>query len=154
MERNPSIERVRAIARLLDTRFEIPALGVRFGIDAIIGLIPGIGDVIGVLLSSLILIEAIRIQAPGVVIVRMLSNLFIDGALGVVPVAGDIADVYFKGNVRNARLLAEWIDHPQAVTRASRVKVALAILMLVIGIVGILALSMIVALKLARWLGL
>jgi hypothetical protein len=73
--------------------------------DAIIGLVPGFGDMVGMLIGAAVLLEAIRLRAPWVVIGRMAVNLWLDGLLGSVPVVGDLWDFWFKANRRNLRLL-------------------------------------------------
>jgi Domain of unknown function (DUF4112) len=101
------VERLDRLSRLLDVAFTIPFTKVRFGVDAIIGLIPGLGDWAGVGLSSIIVIEAIRIGVPRSLIARMVVNVAIEAALGTVPVAGDIIDIFWRANRRNMALLRE-----------------------------------------------
>lgn len=101
------VERLDRLSRLLDIAFAIPFTKIRFGVDAIIGLIPGFGDWAGVLLSSIIVIEAVRIGVPRVLLARMVVNVAIEGALGFMPVAGDIADIFWRANRQNMALLRE-----------------------------------------------
>ena len=101
------IERLDGLSRLLDTAFVIPGTGIRFGVDAIIGIIPGVGDWAGVALSSLILIEAARIGIPPALLARMIGNVVIEGVIGYVPIAGDVIDVFWRANRRNMALLRE-----------------------------------------------
>ncbi|GLS17700.1 hypothetical protein GCM10007874_07150 [Labrys miyagiensis] len=101
------VERLDRLSRLLDTAFAIPFTKIRFGVDAIIGLIPGFGDWAGVLLSSIIVIEAMRIGVPRVLLARMVVNVAIEGALGVLPVAGDIVDIFWRANRQNMALLRD-----------------------------------------------
>jgi hypothetical protein len=133
--------RAELLARLLDTRFEVPGLGIRFGWDAIIGLLPGVGDLLSALLSFVIILEAIRLHAPNALIARMLANSIADGALGGIPIAGDLADVAFKANRRNAGLLLEWMKRPEEVSRRSRAVAALAVLGALTALVGTVALA-------------
>lgn len=95
------------LARLLDSRFRIPGTSIRFGIDAIIGLAPGVGDTVAVLLGSYIIMEAVSLKVPRKVLLRMAANLGIDWLMGLLPLVGDVADVWYKANMRNARLLEE-----------------------------------------------
>lgn len=101
------IERLDGLSRLLDTAFVIPGTGIRFGVDAIIGIIPGVGDWAGVALSSLILLEAARIGIPPALLARMIGNVVIEGIIGYIPIVGDVIDVFWRANRRNMALLRE-----------------------------------------------
>lgn len=90
---------------LLDDLFRVPILGWRFGLDALIGLIPGIGDTGTALASFYILAAAVRHGVPKVTLLRMGMNIGIDYVLGAVPFVGDIADVWWKSNQKNIALL-------------------------------------------------
>jgi hypothetical protein len=109
--RGARIARIDALATLLDTALVIPGTGVRFGLDALIGLFPVVGDVITTALSLFIVHEAYLLGAPGHVIARMLGNVALDGVFGAVPLVGDAFDVLWRANRRNVRLLREWLDH-------------------------------------------
>ncbi len=102
--------RAERLSKILDTAVGIPGTRFRFGLDAIIGLIPGIGDALGMLLGGWFLLEGARAGAPPTVLARMGGNLVLDAIVGVVPVVGDLLDVAFKANRRNARLLIEHLD--------------------------------------------
>lgn len=130
------------LAWVLDGAIPVPGTGFRFGVDSIIGLVPGVGDVVGLLLGAAILYEGVRIGAPRTLMVRMLRNSVLDAVMGVVPVIGDIADFAFKSNKRNARLLLDHLDtleaEPAAAKRGTRL-LALALLTLfVVGGIGLL----------------
>lgn len=103
-------QRAETLSRLLDAQFRIPGTPIRFGLDALIGLIPGIGDALGIVLGGWFLLEAARAGAPSGVLARMAGNVAIDALAGVVPVLGDVVDVAFKANLRNARLLEAHLD--------------------------------------------
>jgi hypothetical protein len=107
------IARIDALATLLDTALVIPGTGVRFGLDALIGLVPGIGDIITTALSLFIVHEARQLGAPGHVIARMLGNVALDGVFGAVPLVGDAFDVVWRANRRNMRLLREWLEREE-----------------------------------------
>ena len=109
--RRARIARIDALATLLDTAFVIPGTGVRFGLDALIGFFPVVGDTITTALSLFIVHEAYQLGAPGHVIARMLGNVALDGVLGAVPLVGDAFDVLWRANWRNVRLLLEWLKH-------------------------------------------
>jgi hypothetical protein len=108
------IARLDALATLLDTAFILPGTNVRFGFDALIGLLPGIGDAITTAISLYIVHEARQLGAPLHVIMRMLANVVLDGFFGAVPVVGDAFDVMWRANRRNVRLLREWLAREEA----------------------------------------
>lgn len=97
--------RVRALGWLLDNSIPIPGTGRRIGLDAVIGLVPGIGDLAGGVLSGYIILEAARAQVPTLTLVRMLGNVGIDTLVGVVPAVGDLFDAAWKANTKNVVLL-------------------------------------------------
>jgi hypothetical protein len=99
------IARLDALATLLDTAFILPGTNIRFGIDGIIGLVPGIGDAITTMMSLYIVREARELGAPRHLIARMLVNVAIDGVVGAVPFLGDAFDVMWRANRRNMALL-------------------------------------------------
>src|SRR5215471_15901629 len=96
---------VELLARWMDNVFEIPGTGIRFGLDAIIGLVPGLGDIITSVVSMYILKVAARRGVPRVVMLRMSMNLAVDYLAGSLPVVGDVFDVYWKANIKNVELL-------------------------------------------------
>lgn len=97
--------RVRTLARLLDNAIAIPGTNWRIGLDPIIGLIPGIGDMVGAVLSGYIVLEAVRAEVPTFTLARMLVNVGIDTLLGAVPAVGDVFDAAWKSNLMNVALL-------------------------------------------------
>jgi hypothetical protein len=115
-----SLAQVRRLSRLLDDSIPLPG-GMRIGWDAIIGLVPGVGDMAGVLLSGFIVVQALRLGAPAPVLARMLGNVAIESLVGAVPLLGDLFDAAFKANMRNVRLLEQYLGAPHATRRASNV---------------------------------
>ena len=107
------IARLEALATLLDTAILIPGTSIRFGLDALIGLVPGIGDLVTTALSLYIVSEARALGAPGHVIARMLGNVALDGVVGAVPLLGDAFDVMWRANRRNMRILQDWIGREE-----------------------------------------
>ncbi len=101
------IARLDALAALLDTAFIVPGTNIRFGFDALIGLLPGIGDGITTMMSLYIVYEAHQLGAPRHLIIRMLGNVALDGVAGAVPLVGDAFDVFWRSNRRNMALLRE-----------------------------------------------
>jgi len=107
---------LRTLQRLLDEAFRVPGTRIRFGWDAIVGLIPWAGDVLTALLGVAILVSAHQMRVPGIVQARMLLNLAIDLLIGLVPFAGDIADVFWKANTKNMTLLERHAASPMPAT--------------------------------------
>lgn len=105
----PDRETLRAaadlLARVLDTVIPIPGTTLRVGLDPLLGLLPGIGDTLASLIGSAILILATRLRVPKIVLVRMSLNVLLNGAIGAIPVVGDLFSVWFQSNARNAVLL-------------------------------------------------
>lgn len=104
-DRESTLRRLRALAWALDARWRIPGTRVRFGVDALIGLAPVVGDALMALTSLYIVYEAARLGAPDRVLARMLLNVLIEVVVGSVPVAGDLFDAAWKANLRNLELL-------------------------------------------------
>jgi hypothetical protein len=110
LNREQRVKRLEAIAKLLDVAFILPGTNIRYGIDGIIGMIPVVGDIIATGLSLWLVHEARALGAPWHVTARMLGNVAFQGVVGTVPIAGDAIDVLFRANMRNARLLRNWLD--------------------------------------------
>lgn len=103
---NPiALDALRRWAVLLDSRFRVPGTSIRFGLDALVGLIPGIGDISTPAFAALLLLQAVRMRLPLVVQGRMVLNAGIDMLVGLVPILGDLADIGWKANLRNLALL-------------------------------------------------
>jgi hypothetical protein len=139
-KRTRVVRRLETLAYLLDDSIPIPGTGARFGLDAVIGLIPGVGDAAGALMSCYIVLEAARLGAGFAVIMRMLLNLVIDTVLGAIPLIGDIFDATWKANDRNLRLLHRAVDAPDAARRSSKLFVLFVFLLLAALFAGTLAL--------------
>ena len=134
------IESARRLARILDTAIGIPGTKLRLGLDAIIGLVPGAGDAIGAALSGFIVLAAARAGAPPAVLLRMAGNVALDTLVGSVPVLGDLFDVAFRSNARNAALLERLGSEPVAVERDSRrlgIGIAVVLVLLLVGLVAL-----------------
>ena len=141
-------ERLRLLAWLLDSSIRIPGTRFTIGLDALIGLLPFLGDLIGVLLSSFIVAEARRLGASRSVLARMAFNVAVEGLVGLIPFAGDVFDAAWKANQRNVRLLEAWVERPRKAERASTAFVAIVIL----GIVVFAAVTISLTYLLLRWL--
>lgn len=140
------LARARTLTNLLDNAVRVPGTSMRFGLDPVLGLIPGLGDVAGAVLSGYVVLLASQLGAPTAVIVRMLGNIVIDTVGGTLPVLGDLFDAGWKSNSRNLALLERHLGQPESTKRASRAVVwgtGAALLLLGIG-------SVIVAVLLVR----
>jgi hypothetical protein len=132
---------LRKFAYLMDEALSIKGLPFKVGLDALIGLIPGVGDIVGGLMSTWIVIGALRHRVPARIIVRMLLNIGIDLLFGAVPVAGDLFDFLYEENVKNMRLLEQHRDRrrpPRSVWAILFVAILIVLIVLAfaIGIVG------------------
>lgn len=101
------LERIRLLANLMDNQFQIPGTNQRVGLDALLGLIPGVGDLITALVSGYLIYLARSLNVSKTLQARMVLNLALDTGLGLIPVAGDVFDFAFKANLKNLRLLEE-----------------------------------------------
>lgn len=127
-----SLEQVRRLARGLDTSIQLPG-GFRVGWDAVLGLVPVVGDWAGALLSSYIVLQSVRLGASREVLLRMVGNVAVEALVGAVPFLGDVFDAAWKANTRNVRLLEDHLASPATTRRASRAWV-LGIVVLLVGV--------------------
>lgn len=110
---------VRQLAWLLDSAIPIPGTRFRLGLDALLGLIPGLGDAASMLIGLYIVLTGARVGLPRAVLLRMVANVGIDALLGAIPFVGDLFDVVWRANARNARLLEEAMADPRRARRSS-----------------------------------
>ncbi len=111
----PSISRSRLVARIMDDAVRVPGTQIGVGLDSVIGLVPGVGDLAGSAISGIIVYDAVQARVPVATLARMGWNLLLDAALGLVPVVGDLADVAHRASRKNLRLLEEAVArHPDA----------------------------------------
>ena len=104
-DRYRQFERLRQIAELLDGQFRVPGTNVEFGLDALIGMVPGIGDILSGGISLWLIREARRLGAPRWLVARMMWNVAVDVTVGIVPLVGDVFDMAWKANRKNMELL-------------------------------------------------
>jgi hypothetical protein len=145
----PELDQLRRFAWILDSQFRIPGTNFRFGLDALVGLIPGFGDFAGAIASTVFLVQGLRIGAPRAVMGRMLANVVIETLVGVIPGLGDLFDASFKANQRNLRLLERLVAEPERTHRASRkflvwMAIGIVVLLLAIGVLAVVIGMMIV----------
>lgn len=126
---------LRQLTRIMDDSMAIPGTGIRFGLDALIGLVPGLGDAVTTLVAGAGVALAASAGAPPAVLGRMLLNVGVDALMGSPPVVGDIMDVFFRANRRNLALFERWVADPARAHRASRAVIAGATAAIV-GIIG------------------
>src|SRR5690349_12063345 len=149
----PAVTRAKGLARVLDDLIRIPGTNIGIGLDPIIGLIPGVGDMAGGLLSTYILMVAARQGVSTSVLLRMLGNIALDSLVGIVPVLGDLFDFGVKANRRNVDLLERYLLAPGQTKAASRGVVAAVLLAALLIVVGVIAAGVWVVRLLARALG-
>jgi disulfide bond formation protein DsbB len=143
------LQRLRSLAWLLDNSIPLPG-GFRIGLDAVIGLIPGIGDAIGALFSAFILNEARLLGAPRSVLLRMSGNVLLETVIGAIPFAGDLFDAGFKANMRNLALLERYQLDPTGSARSSRWFVIGFALFLVLLVAAIVAIPILIVVAIVR----
>jgi hypothetical protein len=106
-DKRAALDRIDLLARVFDTAFAIPGTNVRFGVESLMRLVPGIGDAAASALSCYLLYEAHRLDVPKPVFARLVANVAIEGAVGAIPFVGDLFDVGFRANRRNVAILRE-----------------------------------------------
>ncbi len=143
-----SKEKLNRLAWLMDNSFRIPGTQIRFGLDGLIGLIPGVGDALGAIISSHILTQAAHMGAPKSLLLKMAFNIGLDAILGVIPVLGDVSDFIWKANQRNVELLSDYIEQPERTVTHSRFFVGILSLLAF----GLVALVGMFGFLLMRWL--
>ncbi len=144
-------ERLEKLAWLLDRSIPIPFLKMRMGIDPLIGLIPGLGDLITTTISTYLMAEASRMGVSKTTLMRMGGNILLDTLAGTVPFIGDLFDVAFKANTRNVKLLNEHLNNRQQAERKNNYFVAgiaavVILFSLLVGSLVILAFSAVIML--------
>jgi Domain of unknown function (DUF4112) len=143
------LQRLRSMAWLLDNAIGLPG-GFRIGLDAIIGLIPGVGDAVGALISVYILNEARILGAPRSVLMRMSGNVLLEALVGSIPLLGDLFDAGFKANMRNIALLERYHLDPAGSRRSSRAFVVIFTLLLLALLAALIAVPILVVIAIVR----
>jgi hypothetical protein len=135
---------LRRWALLLDSRFRIPGTEIRFGIDPLLSLIPGLGDLASPIFATLLIVQGLHQRVPKIILLRMLANALIDAAIGIVPIAGTVADIFWRANIRNLELLERYARPGLKPSRADY--------LFVFGIVAVFGMIVMVPVVLAIWL--
>lgn len=139
---------VEVLARLLDSQFRVPGTNRRFGIDGLLGLVPGVGDAAGLALSAGVIVKAIGLGARGATVGRMVTNVAIDAVVGTIPLLGTIFDFVFKANNRNVALLERHTVDPETTRAESRT----AIRRTIIGAIVALVVVVVLLVALVAWI--
>lgn len=143
-----SKNKLNKLAWLMDNSFRIPGTQMRFGVDGIIGLIPGIGDAIGAFISSHIMSQAAQMGVPKSILLKMAFNVALDALLGIIPVLGDVSDLIWKANQKNVKLLSDYVEQPQKTVTYSNFFVGMVGFL----VVGLVVLIGVFGFLLMRWL--
>ncbi|MFN2572031.1 MAG: DUF4112 domain-containing protein [Gemmatimonadales bacterium] len=137
---SPSVAAVSKFAYWLDAGIHVPGTNLRFGLDPLLGLIPGWGDAAGALLAGWIIVEAVRLGASRATLLRIAGNVALDATIGAIPLLGDVFDFAWKANLRNVALLERHLAAPGRAARADR-----SVVLLVMCGVCAMALALLVA---------
>ncbi|MEL4505036.1 DUF4112 domain-containing protein [Luteococcus sp. H138] len=149
----PDVGTSRSLARTLDDLVTIPGTNITIGADALLGLVPGVGDAATTAMASLILVDAVRAQVPLPVLARMVANCGLDALLGQIPLVGDLADIGFRSNRKNLRLLERAVADPKRVERNSVAYLAAASAMVLVAILAMIAATLFALWWVGRVLG-
>ena len=139
-----SLQRLRKLSRLLDNAIGLPGTNFRIGLDPILGLLPGAGDFVGTALSAYIVLEAARLGLPRATLGKMVFNIILEGAVGTVPVVGDLFDFAWKANTKNMALVEAHLEVPRKSEKANRWFIFLLLAGLLIFGVGLVTFSVLV----------
>lgn len=146
------IKRLRSLSRLMDSAIPLPG-GYRIGLDGIIGLIPGIGDVAGGIASSYIIIESARLGASIPTLLRMVFNVLLESVIGLIPIFGDLFDFAWKANEKNMALMDKQLNsvQPKISTPEHRLKITVFIIigLLILGLIALAYLAFMLLFRLA-----
>lgn len=131
--RDQALQRVRTVGQLLDNAIAIPGTNYRVGLDPLLGLLPGGGDMVGIVVSAYIVLEAARFGVPKSTLIRMVLNILLDSSVGAIPVVGDLFDFAWKSNSRNVALLESHVTNGTLQRKVDRrFMLVLAIVLLLI----------------------
>ena len=142
----------RQLARVMDDAVTVPGTRIGVGLDALIGLLPGIGDAVGSALSTVIVRDAVRARVPMAVLARMGLNLVVDALLGLVPGIGDLLDVAHRANRTNVRLLLREIEREPLREPPTPGYIAGAVALMVLPLLAGVAVAVLGIWLLVRWL--
>jgi hypothetical protein len=131
------VDRLNRLAWLLDNSIRVPGTNYHIGLDPLIGLVPGIGDAAGALLSMVIVSEAARLGLPATILARMGLNVALEVLIGSIPIIGDVFDMTWKANARNARLFERYTTSSKKTITSS--KIMIFFIMLIFAFISVLS---------------
>lgn len=140
--------RTERLARLLDSQFRVPGTRMRFGVDGVLGLVPGVGDAAGLALSTMVIVQAVRLGARGSTVARMVLNVALDTVVGAIPLLGSVFDFGFKANNRNVALLQRLELDPAGTEAESRTAVKRTLVVVAVAVV----VTFVAVLALVAWI--
>jgi Domain of unknown function (DUF4112) len=140
----------RWVALIMDDLLRLPGTKFRFGLDPLVGLLPGIGDTASALVSAVSLIQGVRLGLPKILLARMSLNIFINEIVGIIPGVGDAFSFWFKSNARNYRILQRYVASPQKPRRAEWIFVGVILLLLAVVVGAGLVVSFFVLREVAK----
>lgn len=143
-QREALIATAELLAKILDTTVKVPGTPFYLGLDPLLGLIPGIGDIVANLIGTAILVLAAKLQVSQAVLARMSLNLLINGAVGAIPVIGDLFSLWFRSHARNVELLRRAAAQPYRETQQAR--------LYVFGIIGGTVVILVLAIAAVLWI--
>jgi hypothetical protein len=141
-DRRRGLAEIEGLAWLLDNSIPVPGTGRRFGIDALIGFVPVVGDLVSGGIGLYVVWRGSRLGLPRVVVARMLANSIIDLAIGAIPFIGDAFDLWFKANIRNVALIRRYTTEPAASTAGTWAffgGILAAVVIIAVGVVWLIA---------------
>lgn len=136
-QQDPELARLEALSKLMDNQFSIPGTNWRFGLDGIVGLIPYVGDMAGLVVSGFLMRTMVKKGASPLLMLRMMFNYIVDAVVGIVPFVGDLFDFGFKANRRNVNLLKAYYADGKVKPNATRSVAFLGLLFFALFIVMI-----------------
>lgn len=149
--REENLKHLRSLTNILDTRFKGP-LGTRYGIDGLVGLIPGVGDFFTTALSLYIIAQASLLGVSSATLIRMSFNVLVENLVDMIPFAGNIFDFYWKANVKNMALIERHLANPARETIRSRMVVGLICIILLVILIASAYLSFLVLKAIFHWI--
>lgn len=136
------------LAWVLDSSIRVPGTSWRIGLDGLIGLVPGIGDLTTGALSGYIVVQAVQLGVAPIVVMRMLLNVLLETVIGVIPVVGDLFDFAFRANLRNVRLMQSYLERPGQVRKRS----TLTVMLVILAVIALLVFTVWLVISLLGWL--
>lgn len=144
-KKDPDLRYVKYLTRLMDSEFRLPGTKFRFGLDPILGLIPGVGDLASYAVSGLIIFYISRYGASRKVIIMMIGNAALDAVIGSIPILGHLFDFYYKANERNLKLLQEHYEEGKYEGKGTKLLTVILLAFVIIFIVLVIVIWLVIA---------